>query len=144
MLATTCITIRELRRHLGLSQLELAAVLHVTRPMVQRWERGANGPSPAKIAAMAQMAVMAGLLDAVIVAGPNATTVTCGCGLVHEAGTRCPACLTDYTPSPQEIEAACETMRDGKECKVSGWEVPTVRKRGGRRMRDREGSHGDD
>jgi hypothetical protein len=64
--------------------------------------------------------------------------VQCGCGEWHVAGTRCPVCDCVYTPSPDEIAAACReiqatwTAHDEEQRKqkagtmAAEWTVPAV------------------
>jgi len=105
------ITIRSLRKRLGMSQLEMAAALRVTRPKVQRWERGQAQPSASCQAMLAQMAAAVGLAGADVVAMPGDEVATCGCGVRHAKGVRCPVCLCEYTPSPEEIAEAAAAIQ---------------------------------
>jgi len=105
------IAIRDLRRRLGMSQMDLAVTLHVTRPMVQRWEQGRNRPTPSRLAALAQLAAAAGLAGVDVVATPADCVTACGCGVRHAKGVRCPVCLCEYTPSPEEIAEAAAAIQ---------------------------------
>ena len=47
--------IRQLRRRLGITQRQLADRLNVDQGTISRWERGVEGPRPAREAALRDM-----------------------------------------------------------------------------------------
>lgn len=47
--------IRELRRRLGLTQGQLAELLHVDQGTISRWERGVESPRPARREALSKL-----------------------------------------------------------------------------------------